>query len=542
MTRDGGTVIPILPQGQRAGRPGLRKNVEAAGTIEDAFHDLLHHSGLAVYLFDAGSNRLYINEAFRDIYNHLSDAPVKAVTDELPVPRVLAEAVDEVRRSNRRLVRGERIVLSGIPRHFRAHHFPIFRGPNIGAVGGIYYDITQHTAILDQAHISQARLDDVIRSTSDWVWETDAEGRLIFVSDRITEVLGRLPASLHGHAILEFGRFLGANGVPVADPFRAGKPFRNILFEVRDLTGEVRRIQISGVPVFSPETGRLTGYRGTGTDISAQRRAEESARRSQRELETTLEQLRNKNVQLEAALEQVLISSRAKGEFLAAMSHELRTPLNAIIGFAEVIMLNTFGDLPVKYRSYVAEIVNAGKHLLSKINDILDVAKAENRTLTLAPEPTSITDIINRALAQIILRAQEKNIDLSRIRVERDHMVKADPERARQIFENLLSNAVKFTPADGAVGIDVHREAGNMLSVTVWDTGVGIPEDKQEAIFESFHQIHDGIFSRPQGGTGLGLTVARHIAKLMGGNIVLESAPGRGSRFTVTLPLVDNQD
>jgi PAS domain S-box-containing protein len=539
MTRDGGTVIPILPQGQRAGRPGSRKSIETSG-IEDAFHDLLHHSGLAVYLFDASANRLFINEAFRDIYNHLSDAPVKAVTDELPVPKHLADAVEEVRRSARRLVRSEQVVVGGAIRHFRAHHFPIFRGPNPVAVGGIYYDVTQQAAVLDQVRSSQTRLDDVIRSTSDWVWESDAEGRLTYVSERITEVLGRLPAALRGQSLSELGHFAPAPG-GASDPFRAAAPFRNLTFEVRDLSGELRQIQISGVPVFSTETGRLTGFRGTGTDVTAQRRAEEHARQSRRDLETTLEELRNKNVQLEAALDQVLVASRAKGEFLAAMSHELRTPLNAIIGFAEVIMLNTFGDLPPKYRSYVAEIVNAGKHLLSKINDILDVAKAENKTLNLATEPTSAADIINRALAQVILRAQEKNIDISRVRLDRDYTLMVDPERARQILENLLSNAVKFTPSNGAVGIDVHKEAGDTLAITVWDTGIGIAEDKQDTIFESFQQIHDGIFSRSQGGTGLGLTVARHVANLMGGNITLESAPGRGSRFTVTLPLAKEQ-
>lgn len=537
MSRDGGTVIPILPHGQRGGRPGSRKNAEASGSIEDAFHDLLHHSGLAVYLYDAAANRLFINEAFRDIYNHLSDVPVQAATDELPVPRALADATDEVRRTARRLVRNEHIAVAGMLRHFRAHHFPIFRGATPIAVGGIYYDLTHQSAVLDQARASQTRLDDVIRSTSDWVWECDADGRLTFVSERITEVLGRLPVALQGQRLLDLGRFISENGAALSDPFRAGGPFRNMLFEVRDLGGELRQIQLSGVPVFHSETGRLTGFRGTGTDVTAQRRAEDHARRSQRDLETALEQLRNKNVQLESALDQVLIASRAKGEFLAAMSHELRTPLNAIIGFAEVIMLNTFGDLPIKYRSYVGEIVNAGKHLLSKINDILDVAKAESRTLNLSAESTSVGDIINRALAQVILRAQEKNIDISRVRIDRDYMLMVDPERARQIFENLFSNAIKFTPTGGAVGIDIHKEPGEMLAITVWDTGMGIAADKQEAIFESFQQIHDGIFSRPQGGTGLGLTVARHVANLMGGNITLESALGHGSRFTVTLPL-----
>ncbi len=446
--------------------------------------------------------------------------------------------MEDVRRTTRRVVRTERIAITGILRYFRAHHFPIFRGKDVIAVGGIFYDVTQQSTILEQARESQTRLDDVIRSTSDWVWETDAEGRLVFLSDRITEVLGQLPATLRGRPLLEFGRFVTETGGPAPDPFNAQQAFRNLYFELRDLVGELRQIQISGVPIFSPESGRLTGYRGTGTDTTAQRRAEDIARKSQHELEVTLEELRNKNVQLETALDQVVIASKAKGEFLAAMSHELRTPLNAIIGFAEVIMLNTFGDLPPKYRSYVAEIVNAGKHLLSKINDILDVAKAENHSLTLSPEPTSITDVINRALAHVILRAQEKNIDISRVKVDQDYTVLVDPERARQIMDNLLSNAVKFTPAGGAFGIDVRRQRDDLLAVTVWDTGMGIPEDKQETIFESFQQIHDGIFSRPQDGTGMGLTVARHMAKLMGGNITLESASGQGSRFTVTFPMI----
>lgn len=536
MTRNGGTVIPILPHGQRGGRPGSRKGPDA-GTIEDSFHDLLHHSGLAVYLYDTASSRLFINESFRDIYNHLSQAPVKAVTDELPVPSALADVVADVRGTARRVVRTERIAITGILRYFRAHHFPIFRGSDVIAVGGIYYDVTQQSAILEQARESQTRLDDVIRSTSDWVWETDADGRLVFLSDRITEVLGQLPTMLRGRALLEFGRFVTESGGPAPDPFKAQQAFRNLYFEVRDLSGGLRQIQISGVPIFNPDSGRLTGYRGTGTDITARRRAEEIARKSQHELEVTLEELRNKNIQLEAAFEQVVMAGKAKGEFLAAMSHELRTPLNAIIGFAEVIMLNTFGDLPPKYRSYVAEIVNAGKHLLSKINDILDVAKAENHTLTVSKEPASVTDIVNRALAHVILRAQEKNIDISRVSIEQDYNVLVDPERARQIMDNLLSNAVKFTPPGGAIGIDVRRERDDLLSVTVWDTGVGIPEDKQEDIFESFQQIHDGIFSRAQGGTGMGLTVARHMAKLMGGNITLESAAGQGSRFTVTFPI-----
>ncbi|MGB8275642.1 MAG: ATP-binding protein [Alphaproteobacteria bacterium] len=543
MTRDTGTVIPILPSPGRRGRPGAPRSsgVEALGSLEDAFHDLLHHSGLAVYICDAGTNRLHINEAFRDLYNQMGAPPVRGETDALPVPAALQDVIDEVKRAGRRVIRAEQIDYPAQSRFYRAHHFPVFRGTQLSAVAGVYYDVTSQTQALSKSRESQGRLDDILRSTSDWVWESDAEGALTFISDRITEILGRPPATLVGRRLLDFGRFPDRPAAPRGALFLDARPFRNRLFEIRDLNGDTREVHLSGVPVFSAETGKLVGYRGTGTDISAQKKAEELASKSKRALEDTLEELQNKNRQLEAALDQVLIANRAKGEFLATMSHELRTPLNAIIGFAEVILLNTFGEMPAKYHTYIREIINAGRHLLTKIEEILDVARAENNTLKIEPKACSLAEVLDQAAQHITMRAKEKEIDISRVKVDRDWTVVADPERARQIFANLLSNAVKFTPEKGAVGLDVHPAAGNMLAVTVWDTGIGIPLEKQEAIFESFQQIHDGIFRRTQEGTGLGLTVARHLAILMGGNITLESWPGQGSRFTVTLPLAEQK-
>jgi PAS domain S-box-containing protein len=509
--------------------------------LEDAFHDLLHHSGLAVYVCDAAANRLHINEPFREIYNQMGEPPVRGETAGLSVPGALQGMIDEVKRSGRRVVRAEQIDFPSQSRFYRAHHFPVFRAGTLAAVAGVYYDITSQTQALSKARESQTRLDDVLRSTSDWVWETSAEGVITFISDRITEILGRPPAALVGRRLLDFGRFPDLPRPRRGELFLEARPFRNRLFEIRDSEGKTRQIHLSGVPIFSPETGKLAGYRGTGTDISAQRRAEDLATKSQRELEETLEELQNKNRQLEAALDQVLIANRAKGEFLATMSHELRTPLNAIIGFAEVILLNTFGEMPAKYQTYVKEIINAGRHLLTKIEEILDVARAESNTLTIEPRPVSLTSIIDEALQHVTMRAAEKNIDISRVKVDRDWTLMADPERARQIFANLLSNAVKFTPDKGAVGLDIYPAPGNMLAVTVWDTGMGIPPEKQEQIFESFHQIHEGVLRRVQEGTGLGLTVARHLAILMGGTITLDSRPGHGSRFTVTLPLADEK-
>jgi PAS domain S-box-containing protein len=505
--------------------------------------DLLKHAGLGVYVYDLEAERLYVNELYRDIYNQVLREPLAGETESLPLPVTLESVINEIKRTGKRRIRAERVNFAACTKHFRAHHFPVYRGDKMVAVAGMYYDVTQQTVALDEAKESQTRFDDVIRSTSDWVWETDGEGRITFMSERITEALGHPPSMLVGRKLLEMGGFRDAHGKAVdgREVFNQSRPFRNKLFEIRDREGKARRIHLSGVPVFNPESGRLAGYRGTGTDITARHVAEEAARQSKRDLEATLEELKNKNLELETALDKVLAANKVKGEFLAAMSHELRTPLNAIIGFAEVMLLNTFGDLPPKYVSYVKEIVDAAKHLLTKINDVLDVAKAENNGLALSLEPSSLRGLTDKALARVAMRAEEKRIDTSAVRIDDDWTLNVDPERTEQIFTNLLSNAIKFTTERGSVGLDVSPGDEGMLNVTVWDTGIGIPPEKQEAIFESFHQIHNGIFSRTQEGTGIGLTVARHMARLMGGDITLESAPGQGSRFTVALPLAAEQ-
>jgi signal transduction histidine kinase len=515
-----GEVVPILPTTHKGGRPGSKKGSFGSGPSgvpASVIPNLLRHSGVAVYVFDLETDRLYVNNVFRDIYNHIVPNPVP---DDalLPLPESLKPVVNEIRRTGKRVIRAERVHFGARTKHHRAYHFPVYRSDELIAVAGLYHDVTRQTDALDEARQSQTRLDDVIRSTSDWVWEIDDESRITFMSDRITEALGYPPSTLVGRKLLDVGRFVQPEGRP-------------------NHGGRARRIHLSGVPVFGSESGKLSGFRGTGTDITARHLAEETARQSKRDLEAMLEELRNKNLQLEAALDQALIATKAKSEFLATMSHELRTPLNAIIGFAEVIQLKTFGNLPPKYESYVEEIVTAGRHLLVKINDILDVAKAEDNALPVFAEPTPLREIIDGALAQIGLRATEKRIDMSGVRVDDDWLLQVDPERADQVFINVLSNAIKFSPERGVVGLDVATGEEGMLDITVWDTGIGIPPEKQETIFESFHQIHDGIFSRAHEGTGIGLTVARHMARLMGGEITLESTPGMGSRFTVSLPL-----
>ena len=225
-------------------------------------------------------------------------------------------------------------------------------------------------------------------------------------------------------------------------------------------------------------------------------------------------------------------ASRMKTEFLASMSHELRTPLNGIIGFAELLKDDAQDDIT---RENAEVIEKSGYHLLNLVNTILDVAKIEAGAMTLVVQPVDFPALVRDVAVLHQGAAAAKGLGFSlRIDDEVPQIVQTDPVRMRQILHNLLSNAVKFTP-DGQVSLVV-TGAGDHLVIRVIDSGIGIAEELQGRIFEKFQQ-GDAFLTRSQGGTGLGLTLARHLVELMGGTLEMESMIGRGSTFTFTLPV-----
>jgi two-component system sensor histidine kinase BarA len=231
--------------------------------------------------------------------------------------------------------------------------------------------------------------------------------------------------------------------------------------------------------------------------------------------------------------------NRLKSDFLATMSHELRTPLNSIIGFSEILAGNE--DLPERQRRFASNIQTSGKMLLGMINDILDLAKIESGKMEVRPEDFSIRDICE-ALANVARPiAERKNIDLVCRLDEAIPLLRQDPGKVRQILYNLLSNAIKFTPEGGKVTLDTRTEGRNVV-VSVADTGIGIAEEDREKIFEKFRQggqpgQSDSVLTREHQGSGLGLSIVRELAKLLGGDVTLESRLGQGSTFTVRIPM-----
>ena len=239
-------------------------------------------------------------------------------------------------------------------------------------------------------------------------------------------------------------------------------------------------------------------------------------------------EIEDKSRQIEAA-------NRHKSEFLANMSHELRTPLTAIIGFSEVLSEKVFGELNDKQSEYMDDIVSSGRHLLSLINDILDLSKVEAGRMELDLTRFDMPTAIDNALILMKERATRHGITLRHTVDERLGEVLGDERKFKQILLNLLSNAVKFTAEGGYIDVDAALTNG-AVEVSVSDTGIGIAPENQEAIFEEFRQVGTD-FSKKREGTGLGLTLTRKFVELHGGKIWVESAVGKGSTFTFTLPL-----
>jgi signal transduction histidine kinase len=231
---------------------------------------------------------------------------------------------------------------------------------------------------------------------------------------------------------------------------------------------------------------------------------------------------------------QLEVANKHKSEFLANMSHELRTPLNAIIGFSEVLQDKMFGELTDEQAEFMGDIHESGKHLLSLINDILDLAKVEAGRMELSLGTFDLASAIDNAMTLIKERATRHGIKLSKEAVGDLGEITADERKVKQILLNLLSNAVKFTPEGGAVKVTARKVAGG-VEIAVSDTGVGIAPEDREAVFEEFRQVGKD-YTRKAEGTGLGLALTRRFVELHGGRINLQSEPGKGSTFTVFLP------
>jgi PAS domain S-box-containing protein len=360
----------------------------------------------------------------------------------------------------------------------------------------------------------QERLTDVIRLSSDWIWETDANLNLTFLSERVSKVMGYYPAELAGKPLQSLAVNRRAENT-LMKRFETWSPFRDHVFESADKNGQLRLLLVSAVPIFDLETGAHLGFRGTANDIT---------------------ELTERERNLLAAKEAAEQANQAKNHFLAHMSHELRTPLNSIIGFSEMMRLQTHGPLGAsEYVSYAGDIHDSANHLLAVINDILGLTSVEAGTLVLHDSEATLEMIVQPVLqafrSKAVLAGLTLTVDLP---TKLPHLM-IDQRVMRQIISNLLSNAIKFTPSGGSVELRARSELDGSISVTVTDTGIGINEETLEHIFMPFFQAEGGT-TRKFEGTGLGLALSKRLAELLGGNLCISSKRGVGTTVTLSVP------
>jgi signal transduction histidine kinase len=380
--------------------------------------------------------------------------------------------------------------------------------------------------LLAALHLERMRLAEVFRSAPSFLAVMRGSDHVFeLVNDAYYAVVGH--RQIVGKALLEaLPEVRGQGFVELLDRVLAtGEPYVGLempLRVARTPAGEPEQRFVNFVyqPLTEPD-GSRSGIVAHGHDVTEQVL-------SRREVERLL-------AESEAARTEAEAANQVKAAFLTNMSHELRTPLNAIAGYVELLQMQIAGPLAEQQRQYIDRIHQSQRHLLGLINEVLNFAKLETGSVRYNIEDVPVAAVLGAAEALIAPQAEARGLRLVLFDVPPELVARADEEKLRQVVANLLSNAVKFTPRGGRIDVAAARDEGH-VRIDVRDTGIGISADKLDSIFEPFVQVRSDL-TRPYDGTGLGLAISRDLVHGMNGELTVESAPGAGSTFTVTLPL-----
>jgi len=417
---------------------------------------------------------------------------------------------------------------SNLPIFLSVRGRPTQRGDQSKLVIGMALDITEARGAQARLQAAEARLFDALRSMNDSFVIWDQMDRLVLWNNKFEDFFGFKSGQLHQgmpYAMIEY--HASSN---IAQTSELGDALGN---EIQLADGRWLRY----LETHTVDGGRVS----IGTEVTAIRTREQQLQVNQDALEKTINVLRKSQVrivELAENYEQEKIraeeANQSKSEFLANMSHELRTPLNAINGFSDIMKKELFGPLgDTRYKEYVNDILFSGQHLLSLINDILDMSKIEAGKMTLNTEPVVMSDVIAQVIRIVRGRADENRLKLiydGSLTPEID----ADPRAVKQVLLNLTTNAIKFTPEGGMVRIAVESKSAGLI-VHVSDTGIGISEQDIARLAQPFEQI-DSQHSRKHEGTGLGLALSKSLIELHGGNFKISSVVGEGTTVTFTMP------
>ena len=422
-------------------------------------------------------------------------------------------------------------------------HYPVFSADgSVLSVGTSVTDITDRkrseealaglnralkAEIAERARVEtqMRRLATVVEATPDFVGIADAAKQILYLNRAFCEALGRWPdreplsiTDCQPESSLQ--AVLG-EGLPTAERGNVWRGETEFRFQ------DGRLIPVSQLILAHWDAeGSLEFYATIMRDISERKELEETLRRHSQ--------------QLSEANHELARASRLKDEFLASMSHELRTPLNGILGISESLQEQVYGPLKPSQHRAILDLEDCGRHLLALINDILDVAKIEAGKIEIELGSLDVEQVCQASHRLIKEAALRKQISVAVVIDRSLRQLVADQRRLKQILVNLLSNAVKFTPEGGQIGLDVVGDrVKREVRFTVWDTGIGISPADQTRLFQPFLQLDSGL-SRHYEGTGLGLVLVKRLTEMHGGALHIESEVGKGSRFTVVLPWIEN--
>ncbi|MBI5213813.1 MAG: response regulator [Nitrospirae bacterium] len=399
-------------------------------------------------------------------------------------------------------------------------------------------------------------LRNVLDNSADIIVTTDTKGRVVEFNKGASRILGYSREEVTGKKAEKFW-VQPEERHEILRMLESAGYVSNYETQLTAKDGRVVDVSLTLSYILSSKKGIL-GTVGISKDITEKKKLERAVEERNLELRELNEKLEEKVIErtrdLEKANRELERSGRLKSQFIATMSHELRTPLNSILGFSELLMDEVFGTLTEKQKRHVTNIHNSGSHLLQLINNILDIAKIESGKMELHYEGFSVHQAVSEVETVIRPLADKKRQDLITKIGEGVALIKADKVKFKQILYNLVSNAVKFTPEGGNIFIEMnltgegdayfakHKDIcvkkDSCLRLSVIDTGIGIKREDHEKIFSEFEQV-DSSFSRRYEGTGLGLALTKKLVELHGGEIFVESEEGKGSKFTVVVPLFD---